>query len=568
MEQFVPRISEGYIGPGGQIMDVSIPIWYDDYELDNGSFVAYERNGERFAMYLDRMDDDVFRRVYVRKYDRNMLGRLPEDLYDASEWIYDAHFMDTQDDFQYGKYSIIDLDDEGLAKTMYVLMAGNDQFRKSSEQKFDVAKEEDLAEILDSVGLDVKIEETIRKTGRKTWTVYSEKGRRLGSSHSLSGAKRRLKQVEYFKHLNEGKAWTADEIRHIADEAGIDLSQYDIEEIMLGMPIELEHGKKSQPDANVTNDDPTMTLQIVLAHLKEFEKYYSEMLIPGEESMKKRMNEAQEKESDNTVVDDEAKGKIRELLAKYDGKQVPDPEVHALADRLGINTHAIESYIYNLASKEVSQHVDENFGMRVPLFEDFSDQEFRQSDWYIGSSGGAYASDGRAVRDFDYDASGAQTAQEDTDNIEPYAEVIRGAYRLFKNMTSPRRNGDVVMFGFSGPRIKNGPYAGSDSWWTFGYDYSTKKHFLVNDTTGQAYEVADTTDFRKMMSELIHDLYESVHENENDCPACGKPRVVTCKCAGFVKHDFDALQRGHGLMCENRHRWSRQTADGKPIILL
>ena len=126
MEQFVPRISEGYIGPGGQIMGVSIPIWYDDYELDNGSFVAYERNGERFAMYLDRMDDDVFRRVYVRKYDRNMLGRLPEDLYDASEWIYDAHFMDTQDDFQYGKYSIIDLDEEDLAKTMYVLMAGND----------------------------------------------------------------------------------------------------------------------------------------------------------------------------------------------------------------------------------------------------------------------------------------------------------------------------------------------------------------------------------------------------------------------------------------------------------
>lgn len=47
-----------------------------------------------------------------------------------------------------------------------------------------------------------EINETIRKTG-STWTVYSEKGKRLGSYRSRGGAKKRLRQIEYFKHVNE-----------------------------------------------------------------------------------------------------------------------------------------------------------------------------------------------------------------------------------------------------------------------------------------------------------------------------------------------------------------------------
>lgn len=66
----------------------------------------------------------------------------------------------------------------------------------------------------------------------------------------------------------------------------------------------------------------------------------------------------EEKESDNTVVDDNAKEKIRNILNRYQGKEIPDPEIHKLAKELNINTHAIESYIYSLASKEVSQEVE------------------------------------------------------------------------------------------------------------------------------------------------------------------------------------------------------------------
>ena len=51
------------------------------------------------------------------------------------------------------------------------------------------------------------------------------------------------------------------------------------------------------------------------------------------------------------------------------------------------------------------------------------------------------------------------------------------------------------------------------------------------------------------------------------CPVCGDKMVSTCKCGGPIKHSSDDLKRGHGMICKNGHRWSYQTADGKPVIL-
>lgn len=40
---------------------------------------------------------------------------------------------------------------------------------------------------------------TIRKIGAETWRVYSRKGRNMGTYHSLKLAKKRLRQLEYFR---------------------------------------------------------------------------------------------------------------------------------------------------------------------------------------------------------------------------------------------------------------------------------------------------------------------------------------------------------------------------------
>lgn len=46
----------------------------------------------------------------------------------------------------------------------------------------------------------------IRKTGLSEYTVYAESGRRLGGPYrNLVAAKKRLAQVEYFKHKKSKK---------------------------------------------------------------------------------------------------------------------------------------------------------------------------------------------------------------------------------------------------------------------------------------------------------------------------------------------------------------------------
>jgi len=71
--------------------------------------------------------------------------------------------------------------------------------------------------------------------------------------------------------------------------AGMELTdKYDANEFYMGINVELEHGTVD-PATNVTDDDPTMTAKIALAHLNEIPNYYTlleEMEEKGEAMMK------------------------------------------------------------------------------------------------------------------------------------------------------------------------------------------------------------------------------------------------------------------------------------------
>ncbi len=71
---------------------------------------------------------------------------------------------------------------------------------------------------------------------------------------------------------------TAEEARRIGEEIGIDWSSspFDVEQLRAGMDVELEHGLHD-PATNVTDDDPTVTAKIALAHLNEFPDYYTRL---------------------------------------------------------------------------------------------------------------------------------------------------------------------------------------------------------------------------------------------------------------------------------------------------
>jgi hypothetical protein len=69
------------------------------------------------------------------------------------------------------------------------------------------------------------------------------------------------------------------------DVAGIDISneRYTIEDVATGMNVEAEHGTRF-PDLDVTMDDPVITAQIALAHLREFPDYYQRLEVMEREA--------------------------------------------------------------------------------------------------------------------------------------------------------------------------------------------------------------------------------------------------------------------------------------------
>jgi hypothetical protein len=77
----------------------------------------------------------------------------------------------------------------------------------------------------------------------------------------------------------------------IAKELGISFDKFSLDDFLVGLNIELEHGLKN-PDTNVTNNDLKMTAKITLAHLNEFPDYYNnEYGLPAFERLLESKNE-------------------------------------------------------------------------------------------------------------------------------------------------------------------------------------------------------------------------------------------------------------------------------------
>ena len=73
--------------------------------------------------------------------------------------------------------------------------------------------------------------------------------------------------------------------KEIGDNLGINWNEVSLEEFLIGLDVELEHGSR-YPETNVTNNDPKLTGKIAWAHLKEFPDYYTRL-----EKMEKEADE-------------------------------------------------------------------------------------------------------------------------------------------------------------------------------------------------------------------------------------------------------------------------------------
>jgi len=78
--------------------------------------------------------------------------------------------------------------------------------------------------------------------------------------------------------VSAGKSFTREQAQQIGEAIGIEWGSapFDVEQFRRGMEVELEHGLHD-PATNVTEDDPTITGKIALAHLNEFPDYYTRL---------------------------------------------------------------------------------------------------------------------------------------------------------------------------------------------------------------------------------------------------------------------------------------------------
>ena len=78
--------------------------------------------------------------------------------------------------------------------------------------------------------------------------------------------------------MTGAERFTIDDAANIGKAIGIDWgnSKFDVEQFLMGLHVELEHGRQD-PATNVTDDDPMMTGKIALAHLNEYADYYTRL---------------------------------------------------------------------------------------------------------------------------------------------------------------------------------------------------------------------------------------------------------------------------------------------------
>jgi hypothetical protein len=73
-------------------------------------------------------------------------------------------------------------------------------------------------------------------------------------------------------------------IEKIAKKTNIDISKFDMKELVMGMEVELEHGSQNIK-TDITNDEPIETFKIVMAHMNEMPDYYTKL-----KKMEKKQN--------------------------------------------------------------------------------------------------------------------------------------------------------------------------------------------------------------------------------------------------------------------------------------
>jgi hypothetical protein len=128
----------------------------------------------------------------------------------------------------------------------------------------------------------------------------------------------------------------------VGDSTNVDNVCY--KQLAIGILVEKEH-----------TNDVMKAMEIAIDHLTETEDYYSTLIKLGLADEKPAINLHKKLYASNVITEEDnlniAQEEVKALLKSYDGKNVPDDEIHDIADKNKVSVHDLESYIYSLASK-------------------------------------------------------------------------------------------------------------------------------------------------------------------------------------------------------------------------
>lgn len=115
----------------------------------------------------------------------------------------------------------------------------------------------------------IHLKEYIEKQG-SNYKVKSHSGKELGSYKTKSAAQKRLKQIEYFKHLNEDECGELDRIT-LSPEQVAKLHNVSID--IINQQLKLGIAEESEEHTS----HKEIAQEIALDHLKEDPYYYSKL---------------------------------------------------------------------------------------------------------------------------------------------------------------------------------------------------------------------------------------------------------------------------------------------------
>lgn len=131
-------------------------------------------------------------------------------------------------------------------------------------------------------------------------------------------------------------------LEDIAKKHKVDLKHIQ-DQLKMGMKVEKEH-----------TDDKSKAEEIAKDHLFEDPDYYTKLAKMEKKSEENVLEKSEKEESEFT---DEEKNKIEKFIKNYKG-EFKDEDIHNFAEKLGLDKHEVEEYIYLIAQKKLKKAED------------------------------------------------------------------------------------------------------------------------------------------------------------------------------------------------------------------